>query len=167
MRFYDARIGKSTTLTGRSIVRHMTCKINEIVSGDYTLDGPSIIYNDTDSEFSDTIHHTNYGPMTAEALFELCSIKWKSGEKEFSCDDRVKVLSYDPITDKPVMKQFNYVYRHQVKKKGKWRITDALGNEVIVTDDHSVMIERDGVFMEIKPRDICAKDILISFSKDK
>lgn len=167
MRFHDPRLGKSTTLTGRSIVRHMTCKINELVTGEYVLESICCKYNDTDSEFSDTIHLTNYGPMTAEALFELCSIKWKSGEKEFSCDDRVKVLSYDPITDEPVMKQFNYVYRHHVKKKGKWKITDVLGNEVIVTEDHSVMIERDGVFMEIKPRDICVKDVLISVSEDK
>jgi DNA polymerase elongation subunit (family B) len=48
-RFFDKRIGQSTTLTGRTIVRHMAGKVNEIVTGDYDYRGKSIIYGDTDS----------------------------------------------------------------------------------------------------------------------
>ncbi len=48
-RFFDKRIGQSTTLTGRQIVKHMAGKVNEIVTGEYDYRGKAIIYGDTDS----------------------------------------------------------------------------------------------------------------------
>lgn len=48
-RYYDQRMGQSTTLTGRNITRHMMSKINEFIAGEYNHNGPSIVYGDTDS----------------------------------------------------------------------------------------------------------------------
>jgi DNA polymerase elongation subunit (family B) len=48
-RFFDKRIGQSTTLTGRSIARHMDAHINECITGSYDHVGEAIIYGDTDS----------------------------------------------------------------------------------------------------------------------
>jgi DNA polymerase elongation subunit (family B) len=48
-RFFDKRIGQSTTLTGRAIARHMAGKINEVITGEFDHVGKSIIYGDTDS----------------------------------------------------------------------------------------------------------------------
>ena len=48
-RFFDNRIGQSTTLTGRQIVKHMASKINEIITGEYDYIGKAVIYGDTDS----------------------------------------------------------------------------------------------------------------------
>ncbi len=48
-RFFDKRIGQSTTLTGRQIAKHMAAKVNEIITGEYNHIGKSIIYGDTDS----------------------------------------------------------------------------------------------------------------------
>ena len=45
-RFNDQRIGQSVTLSGRSIVRHMNSKINEVITGEYSIDGDGIIYID-------------------------------------------------------------------------------------------------------------------------
>ena len=50
-RFFDNRIGQSTTLTGRCIARHMAGKINEVITGEYNHVGKSIIYGDTDSAY--------------------------------------------------------------------------------------------------------------------
>ena len=50
-RFFDNRIGQSTTLTGRRIARHMASKINETITGEYDHVGKSIIYGDTDSAY--------------------------------------------------------------------------------------------------------------------
>ena len=50
-RFFDKRIGQSTTLVGRQIARHMAAKINEIITGEYDYRGRSIIYGDTDSAY--------------------------------------------------------------------------------------------------------------------
>ncbi len=48
-RFFDNRIGQSTTLTGRQIAKHMAGKVNEIITGEFNHVGKSIIYGDTDS----------------------------------------------------------------------------------------------------------------------
>jgi DNA polymerase elongation subunit (family B) len=48
-RFFDNRIGQSTTLTGRAIARHMAGKVNEIITGTNDHVGKAIIYGDTDS----------------------------------------------------------------------------------------------------------------------
>jgi DNA polymerase elongation subunit (family B) len=50
-RFFDKRIGQSTTLTGRGIARHMAAKINEVITGEYNHIGKAIIYGDTDSAY--------------------------------------------------------------------------------------------------------------------
>ena len=50
-RFFDKRIGQSTTLTGRAIVRHMDAYLNECITGVYDHVGEAIIYGDTDSAY--------------------------------------------------------------------------------------------------------------------
>jgi len=50
-RFFDNRIGQSTTLTGRGIAKHMAAKINEVITGDYNHTGKAVIYGDTDSAY--------------------------------------------------------------------------------------------------------------------
>jgi DNA polymerase elongation subunit (family B) len=48
-RFFDHRMGQSTTLTGRCVARHMASKVNEMFTGEYNHIGDTIIYGDTDS----------------------------------------------------------------------------------------------------------------------
>jgi DNA polymerase elongation subunit (family B) len=48
-RFFDKRIGQSTTLTGRAIAQHMDAHVNECITGEYDHTGTAIIYGDTDS----------------------------------------------------------------------------------------------------------------------
>ena len=48
-RFFDKRIGQSTTLTGRAIAKHMDAYVNECITGRYDHVGEAIIYGDTDS----------------------------------------------------------------------------------------------------------------------
>ena len=50
-RFFDQRIGQSTTLTGRIIAKHMDSTVNEAITGSYDHVGSSIIYGDTDSVY--------------------------------------------------------------------------------------------------------------------
>jgi len=48
-RFFDKRIGQSTTLTGRAVAKHMDAYVNECLTGNYDHVGETIIYGDTDS----------------------------------------------------------------------------------------------------------------------
>ena len=50
-RFFDKRIGQSTTLTGRVIARHMDAFVNECITGEYDHVGDAVIYGDTDSVY--------------------------------------------------------------------------------------------------------------------
>lgn len=81
-RFFDNRIGQSTTLTGRQIAKHMAAKINEVVTGEYDHVGKAIIYGDTDSAY-----FSAYGPLKKEI---------DKGEIAWDKDTVVKV--YDTIS---------------------------------------------------------------------
>jgi DNA polymerase elongation subunit (family B) len=82
-RFYDKRIGQSTTLTGRCITRHMGAKTNEVIAGQYDYKGPSVIYGDTDS-----IYYSMY-PVYKQEIDDG-TIEW----------DKDKVLSlYDEVAN--------------------------------------------------------------------
>ena len=50
-RFFDKRIGQSTTLSGRTIVKHMSAEVNKVITGTYDHTGESVIYGDTDSVY--------------------------------------------------------------------------------------------------------------------
>lgn len=50
-RFFDQRLGQSTTLTGRTITCHMASKTNEMITGEYNHYGKAIVYGDTDSTY--------------------------------------------------------------------------------------------------------------------
>ena len=162
-RFYDQRIGQSTTLTGRSINRHQASKINELLTGEYKEYGASQIYCDTDSETADTLHVTNRGVKTIEELFNECEEFWSDGDKEYGYDPSLMVMTYNNNVQEPYLGHTNYIYRHRVSKN-LYEIEDQLGNKIVVTEDHSVMIERNGILVEAKPAEITDDDILISIS---
>ena len=50
-RFFDKRIGQSTTLSGRQIVKHMSAEVNKTITGEYDHVGKAVIYGDTDSVY--------------------------------------------------------------------------------------------------------------------
>jgi DNA polymerase elongation subunit (family B) len=76
-RFFDNRIGQSTTLTGRAIAKHMAAKVNEIVTGEYDHIGKAIIYGDTDSCYFSAYRtlkkdiDSGVLPWTRESVVEL------------------------------------------------------------------------------------------------
>lgn len=161
--FYDQRFGQSVTLSGRVITKHMAKKANELIIGDYDF-GEVVIYGDTDSVAGDTIIETDRGEMTIEALFKS-GLLFQSGSKErASCPD-VKIKVFDPEKMTWDWGEFDHVYRHRVSKE-KWLIEGEDGSKVYVTEDHSVMVKRDGNVIGVKPRDIREEDELISVNSD-
>ncbi len=53
-RYYDLRMGESTTGTGRMILKHMCSMTGKLLDDDYNLRAPSVIYGDTDSVYFET-----------------------------------------------------------------------------------------------------------------
>ena len=161
-RFYDNRIGQSVTLTGRSITKHMISKTNEIITGNYDHKGDTIYYSDTDSVEKTTCIKTNYGNIEIQNLFKLMDTFWNNKDKEYGYKDDLKVLTYDSTNNTSTYDNINYIYKHKVTKP-KWKITDKNNNELIITEDHSIMVERNNKLLEIKPFDIKEDDKLISY----
>jgi DNA polymerase elongation subunit (family B) len=82
-RFFDKRIGQSTTLTGRTIAKHMDAYINECITGKYDHVGDAIIYGDTDS-----CYFSAYPMVKADV---------EAGKMEWNKD--IAVGLYDSIAD--------------------------------------------------------------------
>lgn len=162
-RFYDKRLGQSTTLTGRTITRHMTAKTNEFIDGVYDHEGRSVIAGDTDSVASDSLIRTVNGNMTIEELFYAGTEFWNIDDREFSKNPDIKIVHYsDDGTSK-----YQYVYRHKVRKK-KYRITTDSGKSVVVTEDHSIMVKSvDGELVEKKPVDMNSSDVSVVITGGK
>jgi hypothetical protein len=164
-RFFDKRIGQSTTLTGRQIAKHMAAKVNEIITGEYNHTGKSIIYGDSVTGDS-IINVENRDDITIADLFD--SIPYKviqDGGKEYATPTAgefdLKVLGYNSYEDEAVFGSINYVMRHKTNKQ-LYKITTEDGNEITVTEDHSIIVDRDGFILDIKPTDLLNTDLLIS-----
>ena len=82
-RFFDKRIGQSTTLTGRTIAKHMDAFINECITGVYDHVGEAIIYGDTDSCYF--------------SAWPIIKDDVESGKMEWNKD--IAVQLYDTISD--------------------------------------------------------------------
>ena len=82
-RFFDSRLGQSTTLTGRVIARHMAAELNKVIAGKYDYMGDAIVYGDTDSTYFSAY------PVLKEQI--------KKGEINW---DRENIISYyDAVCD--------------------------------------------------------------------
>ena len=159
-RFFDARVAQSTTLSGRCIVKHMQSKINEIIAGDYNHLGISCIYGD--SVTGDTLIKTNSGEITIEQLYKECVEHCISNGKEYGLWSQAKVVGFNSYEMGPIVNPVEYVMRHKTKKK-LYRITTENGKQVTVTEDHSLMIDRDGYLVEVKPTELLEGDNIITF----
>ena len=82
-RFFDHRIGQSTTLTGRIIAKHMDAHVNEAITGTYDHTGEAIIYGDTDS-----VYFTAWPAIKKEV--EAGALEWNKD---------VCIQMYDAIAD--------------------------------------------------------------------
>lgn len=159
-KWFDARIAQSTTLTGRCIVRHMGAKINEIIEGTYNYKGKSIIYGD--SVTGDTMIKTDSGEITIEQLFNECVERAVLPDgKEYGLMSQAKIIGFDSYNMDTVTTGIEYVMRHKTKKK-LYRITTENDKQVTVTEDHSIIVDRDGFLMEIKPADLEDNDLIIT-----
>ena len=188
-RFGDERMGASVTATGRQITTHMIETIGEILTGtrlplikkstldedgafinEYTSDSEAIIYGDTDSVEAETVVKINGHNMTVQDAFAFLkgeTIAYDGREFKTLPHEIYCTPTFDPVTSEVIQKPIKAIYRHKVSKK-KWRVTLGNGKSVVVTQDHSIMIERNGALMEICPSDINTDtDICISIGVNR
>jgi len=117
-----------------------------------------------DSITGDSIIRTNKGKKTIEELYNSCNETTNRTDKE------VLKANFDSLnwTEE---KSYHYskvknVIRHKVTKK-KWKLKTKSGKEIIVTNDHSMIVFRSGVKLEIKPSEILKTDKILIYKENK
>jgi intein/homing endonuclease len=140
----------------------MASKINEIIEGSYNHLGKSIIYGD--SVTGDTMIRTESGDITIKQLFDECiEHAMTSDGKEYGLWNQSKVIGFNGYEMEPVLSNIETVMRHKTKKK-LYRITTENNKSITVTEDHSIMVDRDGLLIEVKPTEILENDIIITLA---
>lgn len=157
-RFFDQRIGQSTTLVGRVIAKHMDAFVNESITGEYIHDGEAIIYGDSVS--GDTLIKTDSGELTIAELYNQCPDHGIKGTKEYGFGTSAKVIGFNIYEDAPLMSDISFVIRHKTKKK-LYRVTMLDDSQVTVTEDHSLIVDRGGFTIEVKPTELLDNDQII------
>jgi hypothetical protein len=124
-----------------------------------------VIYGDTDSQPENARIKTSLGDTTFGELFSRATnVDVLEDGREFAVFDKeLKTLSYSPNGDAIVMSGVDKVYRHRVSKK-KYTIKLSNGKSTSVTSDHSLMVERAGALIEIKPADLRDGDVFLTVS---
>ena len=120
--------------------------------------GNNILIHNTDSVSGDTIIHTDHGDKTIQQMFDEnddAIFHTHKGHELTHTND--KVLNWN---DKLYYGRINYIMRHKVSKP-KWRLKTKSSKEIIVTNDHSMIVFRNGQKLEVKPYEILKTDKIL------
>ncbi len=93
-----------------------------------------------------------------ELFLEFMKKKQAVGEKETVIPNDYRALTLNQETGKAEWREINELIRHKTSKK-IFRVGQKYG-ETIVTEDHSLMAEQDGIISEIKPQDMAGKKMV-------
>lgn len=175
--FFNPYIAEAVTSQGKEIILYSERMLNtyfrEYWFKDYKLheklgvknvkkiQGTVVVYSDTDSIFSESKIRTNLGEYTIQDFFNYIETNIKKYNTDIkgneiidlkSCGFTVKNYKNEQIVDSPIKK----LIRHKVNKQ-KWKIKTKTGKEILVTNDHSIIVFRDGKQLSIKPCEINLK----------
>lgn len=125
-------------------------------------DHPVSIYADTDSCDSETIVHTNNESCSIENWYNNNIINGSNGvtltghESVLTSD---KILNYK--NNKLYYAPVKRIIRHKVSKP-KWKLKTKSGKEIIVTNDHSMIVFREDQQIEVKPSEMLKTDKILT-----
>lgn len=160
-RFYDVRLAEAITSTGQVMIKYSGKILNEHVSKIIGKCVDVIAGGDTDSGRYDTIIKTDKGDIQIGELFNQSNeiIEVRPNGAILKKVDDLKALSYDKENFSLVFGNIKYIYKRRVKKELFEIEVD--GNKVVVTKDHSLVVERKGEIISIKPREVLPTDLLL------
>lgn len=162
---FNEDMAAAITGNGRFFIQKTANMVEDALQKLNPSQKPYIVYGDTDSVLGSTLIKTDRGDIKIEDLYNnLNGNIDKIREDNFvkNVSDMIKAgsvsenLSYEE-------KQITYVMKHKVKKR-MFKIK-CNGDEVTITEDHSMMVIRDNKLIEIKPKDIQKNDKLVKIKK--
>lgn len=179
--FYNIDIAETITLQGKDAILYTEKLINKYfreywhkdktahtamgITVNGKIEKPISVYIDTDSIIGDSIITTNEGDIKIADLYDR-SIKMGFNSAGItlngheSIDTDLQTLNW--TEDKKLhFVNIKRVIRHKVSKK-KWKLKLKSGKNVIVTNDHSLIVFRNGIKIEVKPSDVLITDKVLS-----
>jgi DNA polymerase elongation subunit (family B) len=158
---FSQDIAEAVTLTGQAttkeMVRYTNAALNKL--GGTDLSTSHVVAGDTDSVFSDAKIYVNNNLKTIKDTFN-----------EFINDGKLEILQNGTEVIVPNKKfetksingltYIKNISRHKVSK-GQYKISINEQQTLNITEDHSIMIYRNGEIIECKPNEIKNTDYLI------
>ena len=157
----NEKIAQAITGNGRYFIKSFGRRIEKYLQSLKKWNKPYYIYSDTDSCVGDTLIPTSLGKIKIEDLFEKSGEIIKNENGSFIKRLNEKILAKSMNSDFEIQdKKIIYVMKHKVNKRMfKISVND---KSVIITEDHSVMINRNDKLLSVKPSEILETDKLIS-----
>lgn len=163
--FFSVANAEAITITGKVAIQTVEKEINRYLNTllKNQVEKNYVIYCDTDSVVGDTIIEVNGKKQTISEYYE--SNKEFIHYDEFNSNFVKKIDNVDYTnsmnmeTGNIESKKIKYVMKHKVKKR-MFKITIE-EKEVIITEDHSIIVKRRGKFKELKPADLRKDDEII------
>lgn len=161
---FNEQIAAAITGNGRYFIRKKAISIENTLQNLKNSSKPYMLYSDTDSCVGSTIIETNNGKIKIEDLYTTLSgqIEVRS-DLNFIKHVKTNIKAASVNTNKELeYNNIKYVMKHKVKKR-MYKIK-CNGDEVIITEDHSMIVLRNETLLEIKPKDILKTDKIIKIS---
>lgn len=129
-----------------------------------TEDDDIAVYGDTDSITKDSIIYVNGNSMTIKDFYDS-SNKSKSmtldNGKEVVIIDNKTTYTFDHESNRIKRTRIKNVVRHKNTKR-LFKIRTQSGKEIICTQDHNLMVVRNGYIINISPLDLKKTDYFIT-----
>ncbi len=169
-RYYDLRMAEGITTSGQLAIRWVSQDVNKALNKVLnTNDIDYVVYNDTDSVVGDSMVYVNGTHQTIASLYEQGNTFAKNDELRqnfVKLVENATTLSVNPKSGLVEEKLIKYVMKHKVKKR-MYRITAPDGKSVVVTQDHSVMVVRDGSIISVSPPNMLETDKIVNYPTEQ
>jgi Intein splicing domain/DNA polymerase family B len=174
---YNVNLAEAVTLQGQDVAKyaskcideyfmemwHKDKQLHEALGLTYVnklTEKTLTIYMDTDSIHKDSYVTTISGMKTIEQWYnenKKLAGNTLLGHESVKTDDKILNWKNDKGLYYVNVKR---IIRHKVTKS-KWKIKTKSGKEIIVTNDHSIIVFRNNQQIEIKPKNILVGDKII------
>lgn len=159
--FFNERIAQAITGNGRFFIKMLADNIELNLQQIKPYNGKYMLYGDTDSCVGSTKITLKDETMTIADLYDnmtgVIEVRGKDNFIKHVNTEKyaLSVNSNFELEHKPI----KYVMKHKVSKRMfKIKVN---GNELIVTEDHSIMVKRDNKLISCKPYEIKENDELM------
>ncbi len=176
---FDINNAINITLGGQELIRFLAESFNNYFKNEFWKDlnyfdkvDPSnaclrdvVVAIETDSVIGSTDISMPKGNETIETLWNKSTDRWTRGTSEYGKLDNAIVYTVNSnkeLEEKPI----KHIMKHKVKKR-LFEVIDEDGNSVTITEDHSIIVDRNGKLISVKPTEIVENDELITIIKNK